>query len=95
MSRCYFIERVYNADKRAAHLLGPVMQPRKITWNGLQTGAWLFFWGLFKKVVIGDNVAAWADQVFSGSVAWSTGSVVLGARLFGGSLRGTGKAATR
>ncbi len=77
-----FTQLVAGPIERAAHLLGQVMQPRKITWNGLQTGAWLFFWGLFKKVVIGDNVAAWADQVFSGSVAWSTGSVVLGVYAF-------------
>lgn len=77
-----FTQLVAGPIERAAHLLGQIAQPRKITWNGLQTGAWLFFWGLFKKVVIGDNVAAWADQVFSGSVAWTTGSVLLGIYAF-------------
>ena len=77
-----FTQLVAGPIERAAHLLGQITQPRKITWDGLQTGAWLFFWGLFKKVVVGDNVAAWADQVFSGSVAWSTGSVLLGVYAF-------------
>ncbi|MGD9612454.1 MAG: MBOAT family protein [Kiritimatiellia bacterium] len=77
-----FTQLVAGPIERAAHLLGQIARPRKITWDGIQTGTWLFFWGLFKKVVVGDNVAGWADQVFSGSVAWTTGSVLLGVYAF-------------
>jgi D-alanyl-lipoteichoic acid acyltransferase DltB (MBOAT superfamily) len=77
-----FTQLVAGPIERAAHLLGQIARPRRITWDGIQAGTWLFFWGLFKKVVVGDNVATWADQVFSGSVAWTTGSVLLGVYAF-------------
>ena len=77
-----FTQLVAGPIERAAHLLGQITRPRVLSWPGLQVGTWLFFWGLFKKVVIGDNVAALADQVFSGSLDWTAGSVLLGMYAF-------------
>lgn len=77
-----FTQLVAGPIERAAHLLGQITRPRTLSWSGLQIGAWLFFWGLFKKVVIGDNVAVLADQVFSGTLDWTAGSVMLGVYAF-------------
>ena len=78
----FFTQLVAGPIERATHLLAQVQNRRIVTWTGIQTGTWLFFWGLFKKVVIGDNLAVWADQVFSGQVGWTTGSVLLGVYAF-------------
>jgi len=77
-----FTQLVAGPIERASHLLAKITRPRRITWNGFQTGTWLFSWGLFKKVVIGDNVALLADRVFSGSMEWNTASVLLGVYAF-------------
>ncbi|HPY62525.1 MAG TPA: MBOAT family O-acyltransferase, partial [Kiritimatiellia bacterium] len=77
-----FTQLVAGPIERAKNLLSQVTSPRVVTWSGIQTGTWLFFWGLFKKVVIGDNLALLVDQVFGGSVAWNTGSVLLGIYAF-------------
>lgn len=78
----FFTQLVAGPIERASNLLGQVQRPRVVTWSGIQMGAWLFFWGLFKKVVIGDNLAVWADQVFSGQVEWTTGTVLTGVYAF-------------
>jgi D-alanyl-lipoteichoic acid acyltransferase DltB (MBOAT superfamily) len=77
-----FTQLVAGPIERASHLLGQVAAPRRVSWTGVQTGAWLFFWGLFKKLVIADNLAAIVDQVFAGDVAWTTGTVLLGVYAF-------------
>lgn len=77
-----FTQLVAGPIERAANLLGQITRPRILSWSGFQIGTWLFFWGLFKKVVIGDNVATLADHVFSGSLEWTAGSVLLGVYAF-------------
>ena len=77
-----FTQLVAGPIERASHLLGQISSPRRITWTNIQTGTWLFAWGLFKKMVIGDNVAVLADQVFSGNIEWTAGSVLLGVYAF-------------
>jgi D-alanyl-lipoteichoic acid acyltransferase DltB (MBOAT superfamily) len=77
-----FTQLVAGPIERASHLLGQVTAPRTVRWEGIQTGAWLFFWGLFKKVVIADNMAVIVDSVFAGDVAWTTASVLIGVYAF-------------
>ena len=77
-----FTQLVAGPIERASHLLAQITAPRRITWPNIQTGTWLFTWGLFKKMVIGDNVAVLADQVFSGRIEWTSGSVLLGIYAF-------------
>jgi alginate O-acetyltransferase complex protein AlgI len=69
----FFPHMVAGPIMRAALLLRQLMAPRQITMDLLTTGFWLILWGLWKKVVIADNVAAIADDVFarSASVTWS------------------------
>ena len=77
-----FTQLVAGPIERASHLLAQVVQRRQVTWAGIQTGTWLFGWGLFKKVVISDNLAVFVDQVFSGSIDWTAGSVLLAVYAF-------------
>ncbi len=39
--------------------------PRQQTLEKFSTGAWLILWGLFKKVVIADNLGGWSPTVFA------------------------------
>lgn len=51
--------------ERAGNLLPQIQKTRSISKNNIQEGLWLFFWGLFKKIFMADNLAKLADQVFS------------------------------
>ena len=45
-------------------------------------GCYLVLWGLFKKVIIADNVAVVADRLFDGDIAMQGGAVVVGLYAF-------------
>lgn len=45
-------------------LLPQVMKPRKVNWPQVNDGLFLIVWGLFKKMVIADNLAFIANGVF-------------------------------
>jgi len=61
----FFPQLVAGPIVRAADLLPQVQRPRTITREGVEEGAWLAFWGLFKKVFIADNVGKLAEYGFS------------------------------
>ena len=63
----FFPQLVAGPIERAERLLPQVGTPRRITWPDLYSGFYLICWGLFKKVVLADNVATVADRVFSES----------------------------
>ena len=47
------------------HILLPqVMRPRTLQWSQINAGIFLIVWGLFKKMVIADNLAIIANGVF-------------------------------
>jgi alginate O-acetyltransferase complex protein AlgI len=50
---------------RARHLLPQVASPRTITSDRVNAALFLILWGYFKKVVVADNVAVIANQVFN------------------------------
>ncbi|MEO6133646.1 MAG: MBOAT family O-acyltransferase [Ginsengibacter sp.] len=50
---------------RSNHLLPQINQPVKFERNNIEAGAQLFLWGLFKKVVIADNLYGPVTQVYS------------------------------
>jgi len=77
-----FTQLVAGPIERATHLLSQVTNKRVVTWPNIQIGTWLFFWGLFKKLVIGDNLAVIVEKVFSGEVEWTAGSVLIGVYAF-------------
>ena len=72
----FFPQLVAGPIGRAGEILPQVTAPRTQTLAKFQTGAWLILWGLFKKVVIGDNLAWLVDGVYS-NAAHPTGPEVL------------------
>jgi alginate O-acetyltransferase complex protein AlgI len=60
----YFPQLVAGPIERATRLLPQLEAERKITWMQLRDGAWLILIGLFKKVVVADNMARIVDPVF-------------------------------
>lgn len=62
----FFPQLVAGPIERATNLLPQILSPRKITLSMIDSGIFLILWGLFKKVVIADNVGVISDQVFNG-----------------------------
>ena len=50
---------------RFAHIENDLLQPRRRRYDDFVNGAPRFFWGLGKKVIVADQVAAIADRVFA------------------------------
>jgi D-alanyl-lipoteichoic acid acyltransferase DltB (MBOAT superfamily) len=61
----FFPQLVAGPIERAADLLPQFRHTRNVTAHRIESGAFLIFTGLFKKVVIADNVSALADASFA------------------------------
>jgi D-alanyl-lipoteichoic acid acyltransferase DltB (MBOAT superfamily) len=68
--------------ERATHLLPQVEKPRVFNYTRAVDGLRQILWGLFKKVVIADNCAEYANMVFNNSDDYSGGTLLLGALFF-------------
>ena len=77
----FFPQLVAGPIERAWRLLPQVRELRPVTWEMLYTGFYLICWGLFKKVVIADQIATVADNVF-GAEEYSGLDVLLGVYAF-------------
>lgn len=60
----FFPQLVAGPIERASHLLPQFSRPLSITAVALQEGVWLMIWGLFKKVVVADNLAPMVEMVY-------------------------------
>lgn len=78
----FFPHMVAGPIQRAHSLLDQVTRPRQVTSEHLTEGAYLIIWGLFKKMVVADNMALIADAVFSQSTGFSAGTVWVGMLAF-------------
>lgn len=63
----FFPQLVAGPIERAGRLLPQIERPRHTGPQDLRAGAWLCLWGLFKKMVIADNLGLLTNRVFSGS----------------------------
>ena len=61
----FFPQLVAGPIERASHLLPQMRKILPVTQTHVYTGAYLIFWGLFKKVAIADNVALIVDKIFA------------------------------
>lgn len=61
----FFPQLVAGPIERASHLLGQVERPRTITMTGWGEGCWLILLGYYKKVVLADNLAPFANEIFN------------------------------
>lgn len=78
----YFPQLVAGPIERAPHLYGQFLKARRITAEGLKTGALLFLWGMYKKVVIADNLAPITNDIFGRASTATTGELVVGLLAF-------------
>lgn len=65
----FFPQLVAGPIERAKGLLPQIQRPRTLTLENFESGCWLIFWGLYKKVVIADNMAPLVDRVFDNSAS--------------------------
>jgi D-alanyl-lipoteichoic acid acyltransferase DltB (MBOAT superfamily) len=64
--------------ERATHLLPQIKKKREFEYTKAIDGCRQILWGLFKKVVIADNCAEYANLVFNHSSNYSGSTLVLG-----------------
>ncbi len=68
--------------ERATHLLPQIKIKRNFSYEKAVDGMRQILWGLFKKMVIADNCAVFANQIFGNSANASGSELVLGAIFF-------------
>jgi D-alanyl-lipoteichoic acid acyltransferase DltB (MBOAT superfamily) len=68
--------------ERATHLLPQIKEKRDFDLEKAKDGLRQILWGLFKKIVIADNCAEYANLIFNGSSTYSGSTLVLGALFF-------------
>ncbi len=78
----FFPQLVAGPIERATNLLPQFYKIRKFNYNKAVDGLRQILWGLFKKVVIADNAAEFANLYFNNSADYSGSELVLGALFF-------------
>lgn len=68
--------------ERATHLLPQIKQRRVFTMAAASDGLRQILWGLFKKVVIADNCAVYANLIFDNEADYNGSTLLLGAFFF-------------
>lgn len=68
--------------ERATHLLPQIKERRTFDYHKAVDGLRQILWGLFKKIVIADNCARYANEFFNNSSEYSGSTLALGALFF-------------
>jgi D-alanyl-lipoteichoic acid acyltransferase DltB (MBOAT superfamily) len=68
--------------ERATHLLPQILKKREFNYSKAIDGLRQILWGLFKKIVIADNCAEFANTIFNNSAEHTGSTLVLGALFF-------------
>lgn len=68
--------------ERATHLLPQIQRKRTFDYNRAADGLRQILWGLFKKIVIADQCAEFANLIFNNSDEYSGSTLVIGALFF-------------
>ena len=68
--------------ERATHLLPQIQKKRTFDYVKAVDGLRQILWGLFKKVVIADNCAEFANMIFDNHTSYSGSTLLLGAIFF-------------
>ena len=68
--------------ERATHLLPQIIKKRSFNYYQAVTGLRQILWGLFKKIVIADNCAEYANLAFNNPEAYSGSTLLLGIFFF-------------
>ena len=78
----FFPQLVAGPIERASHLLPQFYKKRTFEYSLAVDGMRQILWGMFKKIVIADNCAIFANLIFNNSGEYSGSTLVLGALFF-------------
>ncbi|XLS30757.1 MBOAT family O-acyltransferase [Flavobacteriaceae bacterium M23B6Z8] len=78
----FFPQLVAGPIERATNLLPQFYGPREFDLYKAKDGLRQMLWGLFKKVVIADNCAKYANMIFNNSEDYSGSTLLMGAFFF-------------
>jgi len=78
----FFPQLVAGPIERATNLLPQFYTKRTFDYSKAVDGMRQILWGLFKKIVIADNCAEYANLIFNNSADYSGSTLVLGALFF-------------
>ena len=78
----FFPQLVAGPIERATHLLPQFYKERQFNYALAVDGMRQILWGLFKKVVIADNCAEFANHIFNNSDSYPGSTLLLGAIFF-------------
>ena len=78
----FFPQLVAGPIERATHLLPQFYKKRRFNYAVAVDGMRQILWGLFKKVVIADNCAEFANEIFNHSADMNGSTLLLGAIFF-------------
>lgn len=78
----FFPQLVAGPIERATHLLPQFNIKRTFDYSKAVDGLRQILWGLFKKIVIADNCAEFANQIFNNSADMNGSTLVIGALFF-------------
>jgi D-alanyl-lipoteichoic acid acyltransferase DltB (MBOAT superfamily) len=79
---CFFPQLVAGPIERATNLLPQFFRKRNFEYGKATDGLRQILWGLFKKVVIADNCAEYANLIFDNPADYSGSTLVIGALFF-------------
>lgn len=74
----FFPKLLQGPIERAGDLLPQLRQPYRFDYDAMRSGMLLFTWGLFKKMIVADRLALYADQVYSNVHNYSGVSLIVG-----------------
>jgi len=78
----FFPQLVAGPIERATNLLPQFYKKRKFDYSNAVDGMRQILWGLFKKIVIADNVASYVNDIFDHSSVYPGSTLLLGGVLF-------------
>lgn len=78
----FFPQLVAGPIERASNLLPQFYKSRTFNYSQATDGMRQILWGLFKKIVIADNCAEYANMIFNNSSDYSGSTLVIGALFF-------------
>jgi len=78
----FFPQLVAGPIERASNLLPQFYKKRAFDYGNASDGMRQILWGLFKKIVIADNAAVYANDIFANYTDYSGSTLLLGTILF-------------
>ena len=78
----FFPQLVAGPIERAVKLLPQLEKTRSFSYDEAVSGLRLILWGMFKKVVVADTCARYADKIFADPTAFNSPTLLLGVIYF-------------